>query len=115
MNNQKIPFLAKNLDCRMVPASAAPPVLFFVGERPYYRLTPRVWHHFARTIHKAWHDGDEATRRRMWDAAAVLFSFIPYLDANFTPEDSRAGIVTSKTLPVDPDYRSVEAPRHEEQ
>ena len=116
MNNSTIPFLSKNLDHRILPVSAAPPVLFFVGDRPYYRLTPRVWHHYARTIHKAWyHAANDQQRRRTWDAAPVLFHFLPWVEANYTPEEMRVGVATSKTLPVDPDYRAVEAPRHEGQ
>lgn len=109
-----VPFFATNLESRLIDESYAPPILFMVGPRTFYRLTPQVWHHLARSIHKAWHNAkDDTVRARMWAAADVLFSFVPWLDAHFTADDQARGRDLSANLPSDPHYRAIEPGRHE--
>lgn len=65
-----VPFFAKDLHCLWLKGKAAPPVLFEVGGRTYYRYTPRLYHwihgameRYMRTA-KPW-DVDKVRKRRI--------------------------------------------------
>lgn len=102
-------FVAKNLHVEPVAACVAPAVLIHVGDRPHYRLTPRVWFWLCNAVQSRWDSTSPGDRSPLDEAGAELVRLgREYIDRHFRPDQVRRGRLLAATLPVDPTHRPVE-------
>lgn len=95
-------FVARNLSTLALPARLAPPVVFFEGDRPFYRLTPRVLFWLENAVQSVWDssDKDDATRAKLEAMAAVLWGLSRWVDRYYRPDQIRRGRKLAVTLPT---------------
>jgi hypothetical protein len=105
-------FVARNLDIREMTRHGAGAVWLLVGDRPYYRLTPRVFYWLVNSIEHAHNEakkkGDHERARQLFEMGSVLPRLSDYVHAHFRPDQLRRGRVLAKSgLPVGPTPKDV--------
>jgi hypothetical protein len=108
----RVLFVARNLDCREFSRYTSSAVWVYIGQRPYYRLTPRVFYWIVDAVEKAHTDakknGDEAKARQLFASGVLLIQFSDYVHAHYRPDQLRRGRVAAKSgLATGPEPREV--------
>lgn len=112
-----VTFVSRTLEVYRVPLFLVAAVsAVHIGTRPYYRLTPRVWHWLCLAVERrAEVSVGNPTATAECQAAAVLLADLGrWIDAHYRPDQIRRAVRLPPSLPhIDPLPRWVSDPKEQ--